>query len=193
MATVLALRTGTRTVIVAVMLLTLGLAVAPAQAQSTNGGSPIAGCSFIAYDVNTATNSLSGSGTVLAGQVNAAVPCDAAVVAVSLTTQLITSAATTITSEIAATCVAPPVPGGCTVGGPPTVPIPNQSILVDSSTAVARQTRSVEGIMAGLAKGNYLFQANLRQVGGGNLSIDQRSFILTITGNLPVTPPGSSQ
>jgi hypothetical protein len=191
---VLAAQPGTRTLIIAATLLALGLGVAPAHAQSANGFSPIAGCSLIAYDVNTATNSVNGGGTVLTGLVNVAVPCDASVVVVRLITQIITSAAATISSEIAANCVAPAVPGGCTVGSPAAVPIPNLGILLDQGgTAAPRQTRSAEGVFVGLAKGNYTFQANLRQSGAGTLAVDQRSFIVEVTGGLPVTPPGSSQ
>jgi hypothetical protein len=181
------------TLVIAAMLLALGLGMTPAAAQSANGFSPIAGCSLVAFDANTSPNSVNGAGTVLAGQVNVAIPCDAATVTVSLTTQLITSASATITSEIAASCVAPAVPGGCTVGSPPAVAVPNQGILLDQFGAAARQTRNAEGVFVGLAKGNYTFQANLRQVGAGTLGLDQRSFIVQVTGGLPVTAPGSSQ
>jgi hypothetical protein len=177
-----------------VLALVLASSPPPALGATANGNAPAGSCGVMAFDASTSVQPISqvGGNTQL-GTVNAGLPCDGPVL-VSLTTELATAGASLMYTTMVATCIAPAVPGGCTVPGTPTSPVPDGSTLLSSSGPFNIETRTTTAVFPNLTRGNYRFDVFIANgIPGVSVNAERRIWTIHAGGTLPQTAPGSSQ
>lgn len=192
------MRTRARTWIVSGLLtaLAVGASASPALAQGALvpvTGTGTTGCLAMGFAADTAAVVAPITGAnALVGTVNMAVPCGG-------------PALTTFTGEISdngigsplsvfvvGTCVAPAVPGGCTVSNIPINPTLDGYILTSATLVAGADSRTAVGVFPSLQKGNYQFRVFV-STSGVIATIEKRLFKVEVFGAVPATAPGSSQ